>query len=163
MADDRSAFVTLDNCIPIDPIPLINAMNGRVQTRTWRWHCNGRVAMPHMLDNGSILPNGQLDPRNIAMGYDGALALDDGTELAHITQFSITIIPEADTVRPLRSRQTLMRVTGFSVELAFEEFIINDNLLLARVIGPFLDPTNDGDSCDAYLNFQGTVDNRICV
>lgn len=163
MAGNDKGVVTLDNCVPVDPFAVMNAMNGRVQTRTWRWHCNGRISVPHYLNNGSILPNGQLDVRNIAMGYDGALALDDGTELAHITQFTITFIPEVDAVRPLRSRQTLMRMTGFSAEVAFEEFVINDTLLLAKVIGPFLDPTNDGDSCDAYLNFIGTIDERICV
>jgi hypothetical protein len=161
---DRSGVVELHNCVPINRIPLIDAQSGRIMTRPWTFAVNGKVNIQSFLDNGSILPNGELDVRNVAMGYDGILTtLPDGTELAHIFRFTITLDPLTDNMQPLRSRQRLTKITGFDVTLEFEEYVINDSIIMAKVIMPFVNPGREGDTCEAYLDFQGTIENRICV
>jgi hypothetical protein len=170
MADDRSLVVTCRGCVPINRVVLIDAQSGRTQTRPWVWAVNGEIQVPSYLDNGSIMPipeiansNGGIDVRNVAMGYDGVLTLMDGTELAHIFRFHIYFDPLTDQLQPIRSPRRLTRMTGWDATLEFEEYVLNDNLILRRVVPAMLDLGRPGGGCEPWIDFQGAIENRICV
>jgi hypothetical protein len=178
---DRAMVVTCFGCVPINRIVLIDAQAGRTMTRPWVFAINGRIDVSSYLDNGSVIDPantpgtvaGDLDVRNVAMGYDGVLTLGtDGTELAHIFRFHIYLDPITDQLQPLRSPRRLTRMTGFDATIEFEEYVINDNLLLATILpqvlglggGPGHDPTNpmEASGCEPWMTFMGTIEHRLC-
>jgi hypothetical protein len=168
---DLSGVVTVHGCVPINRVVLIDAQAGRTMTRPWIFAINGEIDVPSFLNNGSITPNGMIDVRNVAMGYDGVLTLLDGTELAHIFRFHIYLDPITDQLQPIRSPRRLSRMTGFDATLEFEEYVLNDTILLQQVVPQMLSIGSSAatrgaggpDGCEPWLDFQGVIENRICV
>jgi hypothetical protein len=173
MADDNSLVVHLSNCLPTGAIDIFNMRQNDIQTRPWTFTVNGTVDIPSYLVNGSIAPGGSaqngspiVDPRNVAIGADGQLLLDDGTVLMHIMEAALRIDPTTGTVQPLGTFRVLRRVLGAEITLTFTEYVINDYYILAQVIPPLLQIStggNPGNLCDSYLNFQGRINQRICA
>jgi hypothetical protein len=80
------------------------------------------------------MPKALIDPRNILQGYDGELWSDDGTFLAQVNTWQAQLNVSNTDYHPAGSPQVVAVMTGYQVTLTFTETVIQDAILLQKLL-----------------------------
>lgn len=80
------------------------------------------------------MPKTLIDPRTIIQGYDGELYADDGTFLAMVNTWQAQVNIKNTDYQPAGSAIEVAIMSGYSVTLTFTETVVQDAVLLKKLI-----------------------------
>lgn len=167
----QPGIITLENCTPMNDVSIFTAAPGQPVTRAWSFAVNGEATVQGYENDSLISGSSIIDPRAVAMGFDGELSIQSGslagTVLAHEIQWEVRFSIDTVVIQPLNQLRRTRRIVSTELVLTLSEYVVNDSILLAQVVAPLLGLsafTTDGavtsDSSpisDPVLSFQGQI------